>query len=80
LSRRKIDRGKIVNSFIIDFVQATFHINHGAIQQLERTYEDSSQMGDRVGRRIFGIRIRRVGGVRRRGGADHASGEVLYAV
>jgi hypothetical protein len=61
-------------------VEAISHINHGAIQQLERTHEDNSQIGDGVGRRIFGIRFRRVDGVRRTGRADHASREVLPAV
>jgi hypothetical protein len=43
-------------------------------------HDDSSQIGYGVGRRIFGIRFRRVGGVRRTGGANHASREVLHAV
>jgi hypothetical protein len=43
-------------------------------------HEDHSQVGYGVGRRIFGIRFRRVGGVRRTGGANHAFRKVLPAV
>jgi hypothetical protein len=68
-----------LNSFIIGFVEATSHMNHGAIQQLDRTHEDRSQISDGVGRRLFGIRFRRVGGFRRTGRANHASGQVLHA-
>ena len=43
-------------------------------------HEDSSQIGHGIDSGIFGIRFRRVGGVRRTGGANHASREVLPAV
>jgi hypothetical protein len=75
-----VDVSKSLNFFIIDFVEATSHMSHGAIQQLERTHEDGSQIGDGVGRRIFGIRFRRVDRVCRTGGADHGSRAVLPAV
>jgi hypothetical protein len=32
-----VDTSKSVNSFIIDSVEATFHMRYGAIQKLERT-------------------------------------------
>jgi hypothetical protein len=36
--------GNSVNFFIMNFVEATFHIRHGAIQQLERTMKTSHKL------------------------------------